>query len=82
MRSAAKRKPERFQPAAPLARRPAPSRKPEKRVFHATVQVTRIEEWFVEAENEVQARALLEGGYGHRAQVGECTHFEIDKVSD
>lgn len=82
MRSAAKRKPDSFQPAAAVTRRPAASRKPDKKMFHATVQVTRVEEWFVEAENAVQARALLEGGHGHRAQVGECTQFEIGRLSD
>jgi hypothetical protein len=82
MRSAAKRKPDSFRPAAPVTRRPSPSRRLEKKVFHATVLVTRVEEWFVEAENEVQARALLESGHGHRAQVGECTHFEIGRLSD
>lgn len=52
------------------------------KVFHATVQVTRIEEWFVEAQSAEEARALLENGQGQRAKAGECIHFEIDKWLD
>jgi hypothetical protein len=54
----------------------------KRKTFHATIQVTRIEEWFVEAENAEKARELLESGGGHRGQVGECIHFEIDKLTD
>jgi hypothetical protein len=50
--------------------------------LHATVQVTRIEEWFVDAQSAEEARALLENGGGHRGQVGECVRFEIDKLDD
>jgi hypothetical protein len=56
--------------------------KPKRKLFYATIQATRVEEWFVEAENAEEARALLESGGGHRAQVGQCVHFEIDKLSD
>jgi hypothetical protein len=56
--------------------------KRKTRVFHATVQVTRTEEWFVEAETAEEARTLIESGGGHRSQVGECAHFEISKLSD
>ena len=55
-------------------------RKPK--VFHATMQVTRVEEWFVEAETVEEARQLLENGSGHRVQSGQCTHFEISKLVD
>ena len=58
--------------------RPAIRRK--LKIFHATVQVTRVEEWFVEADSAEAARALLESGGGHRAAVGECVNFEIDSV--
>jgi hypothetical protein len=54
--------------------------KRKRKVFHATMQVTRIEEWFIEADNAEEARTLLERGSGHRGQVGECVHFEIDKL--
>jgi hypothetical protein len=60
--------------------RPATKRK--LKPFHATMQVTRVEEWFVEAEDETQARALLESGAGQRIQIGECIHFEIDDLID
>jgi len=60
--------------------RSATKRKPK--VFHATVQVTRTEEWFVEAATAEEARELLESGNGQRAQIGECTYFEISKLID
>jgi hypothetical protein len=56
--------------------------KRQRKLFYATMQVTRVEEWFVEAENVEEARTLLESGGGQRAQVGQCVHFEIDKLSD
>ena len=86
MRSAVKRKPEAFAAAAPSAvtLRPAVKPKPQSKpkVFHAIVQVTRTEEWFVEAATAEEARKLLESGGGQRLQVGECTHFEIDTLID
>lgn len=60
--------------------RPTTSRK--LKIFHATVQVTRVEEWFVEADSEQAARALLESGGGQRTAVGECMNFEIDSVME
>ncbi len=68
-------------PAAKAAPLP-PATKPKPKVFHASVQVTRVEEWFVEAETAEEARRLLEGGHGQRSQVGECLHFEIDNLID
>jgi hypothetical protein len=59
-----------------------PAARPKRRVFHATVQVTRVEEWFVEAETADEARTLLESGNGQRSQIGECTHFEISHLID
>ena len=44
--------------------------------------VARIEEWFVEAETADEARALLRAGDASRAQIGECIHFEVDKLMD
>jgi hypothetical protein len=46
------------------------------------VQVTRVEEWFVEADSEEAARALLANGGGHRTAAGECINFEIDRVME
>lgn len=88
MRSAAKRKPEVFPATAPVTLAPAAKRKPgskpqsKPKAFHAIVRVTRTEEWFVEAATAEEARKLLESGHGHRLQVGECSHFEIDQLID
>ncbi len=98
MRSATRRKLDVIEVPAVAAARPAPrpkldavsharpaarpAAKPKRRVFHATVQVTRVEEWFVEAETADEARVLLENGNGQRSQIGECTHFEIDNLID
>ncbi len=35
-------------------------------LYHATMLVTRLEEWCVEAESAEAARALLAAGEGHR----------------
>jgi hypothetical protein len=51
-----------------------------RQLFHATVQVTRLEEWCVEAESPEQARALLEAGAGHRCTAGECVQFEVAQL--
>jgi hypothetical protein len=55
--------------------------RPRRKVFHATMEVTRLEEWFVEAETEEEARILLERGDAHRGRIGESVHFEIGKLS-
>jgi hypothetical protein len=41
------------------------------KIFHATMQVTSVEEWLVEAEAAEEAKRLLEGGQGQRPQIGE-----------
>lgn len=43
-----------------------------KTLFHASMQVTRLEEWCVEGETAEEARRLLESGEGHRCGLGEC----------
>ena len=48
------------------------------KTFHATLQVTRLEDWCVEAETPEQARALLAAGNGHRCHLGDCLHIELD----
>lgn len=58
----------------------ATKEKPRVRMFHATMAVTRIEEWCVEAETAGQARALLAAGQGHRCDLGECLHIEVEKM--
>ena len=43
---------------------------PQLKMFHATILVTRAEEWCVEAETAEQARELLAAGQGHRCHLG------------
>jgi hypothetical protein len=52
--------------------------RPQLKTFHATMLVTRAEEWWVEAETVEEAQALLAGGRGHRAAPGECVHIEME----
>ena len=59
---------------------PALKNKPKLKTFHATVHVTRVEDWFVEAESAEEARELLTAGEGHRCHVGECLNLDIERV--
>jgi hypothetical protein len=59
-----------------------PRPRPTPKTFHATMHVTRIEEWCVEAESAEEARELLTAGAGYRCHVGECLHFEVERVED
>jgi hypothetical protein len=54
--------------------------KPKLKTFHATVHVTRVEEWFVDAESAEEARQLLTAGEGHRSRIGECLNLDIERV--
>ncbi len=72
----------RLETVRPAKDAPARAAKPKLRLFHAAVQVTRVEEWFVEADTAEEARRLLEGGQGQRAQIGECLYFSVDKLFD
>jgi hypothetical protein len=53
---------------------------PELKTYHATVMVTRAEEWCVEAESPEEARELLAAGLGHRCHLGERLQFEVEGV--
>ena len=53
---------------------------PRSKIFHATMLVTRAEEWWVEAETIDQAQALLAAGEGHRAALGERVHVELEAM--
>ena len=55
---------------------------PELKTYHATMLVTRAEEWCVEAETAEEARALLAAGQGHRCHLGERLQFEVERVED
>jgi hypothetical protein len=57
-------------------------RKPQAKTYHATMLVTRIEEWCVEAESAEEAEALLAAGQGHRCHPGEVAHFELERMLD
>jgi hypothetical protein len=56
--------------------------KSKRRLFHATVLVTRVEQWSVEAEDADEALALLQSGGGQRSQIGECVHFEVETLGE
>ena len=58
------------------------SEKPTLKTFHATIAVTRLEEWCVEAGTDEEARALLAAGHGHRCHLGDRLHMELDQVHD
>ena len=55
---------------------------PTLKTFHATMLVTRAEQWWVEAETAEQAQALLASGAGHRGEVGERIYFELENLLD
>jgi hypothetical protein len=55
---------------------------PALKTFHATMLVTRAEEWCVEAESADEARELLASGAGHRCHVGDRLHVEIERLDD
>jgi hypothetical protein len=55
---------------------------PELKMFHATMLVTRAEEWCVEAESVEEARQLLAAGAGHRCHLGDRLQFEVENVED
>jgi hypothetical protein len=52
------------------------------KTFHATMHVTRTEEWCVEAETAEEARALLAAGEGHRCHAGDCFAIELDTLHE
>ena len=56
--------------------------KKKPKVFHGLVQVTRLEEWCVEAETVEEARDLLNSGAGHRCNLGDCLNVEFDRILD
>jgi hypothetical protein len=56
--------------------------KETRKTFHATMAVTRIEEWCVEADTPEEARILLTAGQGHRCHLGDRLHVELQEMSD
>jgi len=71
-------------PVVALKRKPAaqPHRNLKRRMFHATMLVTRAEEWCVEAESAGEARALLAAGEGHRCHLGDCLQVQFERILD
>ena len=55
---------------------------PKLKTFHATMAVTRLEEWCVEATSAEEAKALLASGQGHRCQVGDCLNVDVEHFED
>lgn len=56
--------------------------KPKLRTYHATMVVTRTEEWCVEASSAEEAKALLAAGEGHRCHLGDAVQVEFDQLFD
>ena len=54
--------------------------RPKLTTFNATVLVTRVEQWCVEAESVEEARELLAAGAGYRCGIGDCVNVEIDQI--
>src|SRR5260370_40226085 len=50
------------------------------KTFHATVHVTRVEEWHVEAESPEQARDLLAAGPRWACPLGERLSRDIERL--
>jgi hypothetical protein len=51
--------------------------KDKSQTYHATMLVTRAEEWCVDAASPEEAKALLEKGEGHRCAPGEIFCVEL-----
>ena len=54
----------------------------QRKVFRATLHVTRVEEWSIEAESLEEARRLLNDGQGERSHVGQCIHCEVASIDE
>jgi len=57
-------------------------RKPKLRTYHATMLVTRAEEWCVDAGSPEEAQMLLAAGQGHRCHLGDVMHVEMERMLD
>ena len=54
--------------------------KKTKQLYHASVFVTRAEEWCVEAETPEEATALLEAGQGYKCAPGDIYCIEFGEL--
>jgi hypothetical protein len=58
-------------------------REPQRKMFYATMHVTREEEWCIEAESAEEAQQeLLNSVHGERAHIGECIHCEVTSIEE
>jgi hypothetical protein len=57
-------------------------REPKRKIFHATMHVTRVEEWCIAAETEEEAREFLNNGHGERGHIGECIHCDVASMEN
>jgi hypothetical protein len=64
------------------ARALKPRQEPQLTTFYATMLVTRVEQWWVEAANAEEAQELLASGQGHHASMGERVHVELGMMSE
>ena len=60
----------------------AKARKKKVQTFHATMVVTRTEEWCVDAESPEEAAALLAAGQGHRCHHGDALQVELGQIHE
>ena len=60
----------------------AAAEKTRLKTFHATMAVTRLEEWCVDAETPEEAEALLAAGQGHRCHLGDCIHMQLEVMDN
>jgi hypothetical protein len=56
--------------------------KKKVQTFHATMVVTRVEEWCVDAATAEEAKLLLAAGEGHRCNSGDAVHVELNRLFD
>jgi len=52
------------------------------KTYHATLAVTRLEEWCVDAASPEEAKALLAAGQGYRCHLGDCLQVELETIED
>jgi hypothetical protein len=55
--------------------------KAKTQTYHATMLVTREEEWCVEATSREEAKAMLEAGQGYRCSFGDVCYVELNEVA-
>jgi len=53
----------------------------KQQTYHATMLVTRAEDWCVEAKSPQEAKALFEAGQGHRCSPGEIFCVELSEMA-